>query len=258
MNDTNSEALRRIERASMGGEVELDLERCALREIPYEVRECSRLRVLLVAHNELSFVSSIPSHVEYLDASYNKIRSVCRAPRSLRQLHLAHNRLASLPPLRHVRVLDVSYNNLLHISSLSSATQLLTLHVAHNELSSIPSTTAPLEEIDASHNRIHTLDFPSTSFPALRYLDLAHNPITTIHRITASLQHLCIDRLSADYRYVLPRELRTVTVSNDTQWSRPPIDPSMRYAHDSINDGSWRRFYEQVERCALAAELQKN
>jgi internalin A len=118
-------ALQRIQEAAASGATQLDLSRLGLTELPPELWQLHKLRVLGLWSNQLT---SLPaeigqlSNLQILNLSYNQLTSL---PPEIGQLtnlewfHVDGNQLTSLPPeigqLTNLRVLNLAGNQIHHL-----------------------------------------------------------------------------------------------------------------------------------------------
>ena len=159
------------------------------------------LTYLNLDSNLLESVVGIDSMVDltHLHLANNALRQLPDlAGTQLSDLDLSHNRLQSLPflgSLRKLSLLNAESNYLTSVSGLENLTGLVWLRLANNNLTELPSLkackymrlvsvshnslvsigTLPtfLDELNAGHNRLSRLSFPS--YMRMHSLDLRHN-----------------------------------------------------------------------------------
>lgn len=151
------------------------------------------LRVLDVSHNALSLIDPIcilPA-LETLNVSFNNIISLGNIGdlANLKTLECQNNSITSLftgtlpgspssglEKCVRMEHLDISNNEIVDISSLSSMTQLTYLNFAQNQVPELPafSKDLPLVTIDGSHNLLLSLE-PLSGLPQLKYVFMDYN-----------------------------------------------------------------------------------
>eukprot|EP00795_Rhopilema_esculentum_P002088 gene2088-17659_t len=122
----------------------------------------NHLQILDVSHNELedlTTLSNLPNLIS-LDASHNKLSTVLefQPPLSLRSMNKL-KRIENIGSLKHLQLLDLSYNAIRSLRGLQSHDLLDTIRLRNNEI------------IDLSEVRY------IRDLPLLRVLDLSYNPI---------------------------------------------------------------------------------
>uniref|UniRef100_G3NLY2 PPM-type phosphatase domain-containing protein n=1 Tax=Gasterosteus aculeatus aculeatus TaxID=481459 RepID=G3NLY2_GASAC len=196
----------------------LDLSWNTLGCVPPWVCESSGLEVLDINHN---YVTELPSCIQYLNVSANKLESLPAASlsedsfSSLEELFATNNRLADkcVPLLTghsHLRVLHLAYNQLqtFTASKLARLEQLEELDLSGNRLRAVPTTIL-------SCQRLHTLSahsncinaFPEVlQLPEIKFVDLSCNELTEVtlpETLPQKLQELDLKgnpRLTLDHK----------------------------------------------------------
>jgi Leucine-rich repeat (LRR) protein len=108
---------------------------------------------LNISHNDITSITRLPAHLQYLDASFNCLTSI------------------NIPDT--IIELNISMNNL---STLSGCINVEHLNAIGNELKSIPN--APYKKLYLTSNNINYLAF----YPNLDTLYIDDNPITCIQK----------------------------------------------------------------------------
>ncbi|GFR97547.1 Toll-like receptor [Elysia marginata] len=135
-----------------------------------------KLTSLNVSHNRLTALprGKLPRHLEYLDFSFNEASGeispdLLRELSKVKEIHLGHNKISSLP-----------------LQVFGSCSKLKYLDMSHNEISHIEETmfygAAYLEEIDLSYNQLTNIKRVFRGLKHLKTLKLFHNKITGIER----------------------------------------------------------------------------
>lgn len=171
----------------------LDIHDNYLTEISDNLLNMRRLSALDASNNQLK---ALPksfqkfSLLEYLYLAHNQLEAVPEglyALSFLRELDLSHNQLTEFekPKSRFLTHLDVSYNQIKRLPSLSRQRELRTFSAAHNQLTEFPGNISlkNLEELDLSFNQVYTLPADLTPFKNLKKLNLQGNPISETERI---------------------------------------------------------------------------
>ncbi|XP_056908246.1 leucine-rich repeat and IQ domain-containing protein 1 isoform X2 [Takifugu flavidus] len=187
-----------------------DLPGCSLSTVAL----CSQLQLLSLRRCGLTSLDGINQlqKLSYVDVQENDISFVdCNNMKSLRVLHLSHNKLTSIHGLagtENLDVLNLSHNSITRISGLESMKRLQKLSLDHNELISTAglSDTYTLLHLSCSHNHLtsveglennallHTLDLSANSLAEpprlsnqvlLRELHLDDNSISSLQALAA-------------------------------------------------------------------------
>eukprot|EP00066_Takifugu_rubripes_P016760 XP_011606026.1 PREDICTED: leucine-rich repeat and IQ domain-containing protein 1 [Takifugu rubripes] len=187
-----------------------DLPGCSLSTVAL----CSQLQLLSLRRCGLTSLDGINQlqKLSYVDVQENDISFVdCNNMKSLRVLHLNHNKLTSIHGLagtENLDVLNLSHNSITRISGLESMKRLQKLSLDHNELISTAglSDTYTLLHLSCSHNHLtsveglennallHTLDLSANSLAEppplsnqvlLRELHLDDNSISSLQALAA-------------------------------------------------------------------------
>ena len=177
-----------------------------VQELQTDATAAERIKRLVLSGNQLSSLDrclhAVPN-LTILESHKNQLTSLPNlANICLVELHLSGNRLETLvdlPP--SLQVLDVSWNRLSRIASLSPPVALRVLNLAGNRLSSIdsicPSLPVTLEVLNLSDNKLESLgDLPlqlAAHCPYLQTLLLNNNelrPIPLEICLLSSLLHI--------------------------------------------------------------------
>lgn len=152
----------------------LNVSECKLESLP-ELGNLAKLATLQISKNSLesSSVRSLPSSIKNMNISFNRL------------VELPHSMLS----LTALVELDLSHNQLLHITGIEHLTALIEINLSYNQLQELPeamSSCTKLQTILLEHNQIHALS-PTTkqqSVPVpiflqtrLHRLELAGNPL---------------------------------------------------------------------------------
>ena len=116
----------------------------------------SSLTSLNCTNNKLTNLpNKLPTKLQYINVSYNKITNFQNIPSGLRQLYCSNNELTSLPELPpSLFMLDCSYNK---IAALPPLKNLTTLFCSNNLLTVIPTLPNGMEGLICSYNQLKTL-----------------------------------------------------------------------------------------------------
>ena len=159
-------------------------------------------------------------------------------PTSLQRLNVSHNKLPSLPPLpASLQEFDASWNQLTSLPALQALTSLQKLNVPHNKLPSLPPLPASLQEFDASLNQLTSLPALET-LTSLRKLHVSHNKLSNLPPLQdlASLQELNVTYNKLSNLPPLPVSLRRLRASYCSLNSMPPLPAELQEL-----DASWNR-----------------
>ncbi|KZM21982.1 uncharacterized protein EKO05_0005048 [Ascochyta rabiei] len=156
-----------------GGVQSLDFHGNLLRELPTGLRRLAELTKLNLSRNKLD-VGAL---------------QVITQVTSLRELKLAENNLvgelpSSMASLTQLEVLDVASNKLISLpAEIRELTQLRSLNVADNQLRTVPMelfTATSLTDLNATKNRLEGAFFTVPSAPLLQDLRLSGNTIAAL------------------------------------------------------------------------------
>ncbi|KAJ1966895.1 Leucine-rich repeat protein [Dispira parvispora] len=128
--------------------------------------------------------------VEELDVSHNCLETVDMNLPNLTRLTIPHNRLSQLPrglaqSWCHLEAVDVSFNLLTSLDSLSGLKHLRTLVANHNQLTTLAGLRGlpRLERLSVRSNQIESIDLQPDQTPRLLQLDLARNRVTSLTHV---------------------------------------------------------------------------
>ncbi|CAN6652382.1 hypothetical protein TRVA0_025S02168 [Trichomonascus vanleenenianus] len=129
---------------------------------------CPFLRTLDASHNNISFVTGIPSPVRVLRISHNSLSEV-----------------ASFGHLSNLQSLDISDNNFSSLNSLSKLYHLRNLRANNNQLTSLDGIAHldGLLRLSVSGNKLETLNFKNYAWKKLEELNVDGNHLTSISSI---------------------------------------------------------------------------
>lgn len=125
-----------------------------------------RLSNVDISHNEIKFLEGLSTQILQLDASHNSIDS-----------------MSSFMKFRDLLILNVSFNNLINLASLSSNIHLTKLKVNNNMLKSLDGIKhlSNLISLDLSQNCIAgDIDFKDSSLVNLQDLNVSENDIKLV------------------------------------------------------------------------------
>ena len=220
----------------------------ALADTGLQEQQCPlpEVRLLDLSFNHLSSLAkedlqAVAASLEILDLRSNRLQILSDDALSLmpklRQLHLADNQLAAMPPM--------IFNSLL-------ASKLETLELQNNSLTMLTANLFKgldkLAMLNISHNAIAHLMSPDTfaGLPSLRVLDLSYNRLAQMEAdLFAKLTTLEILNLSHNQIHTvqggLPSSLRMISLSHNvlsglqtTHFSHLPALTSLSLDHNKI------------------------
>ncbi|GMM37280.1 hypothetical protein DASC09_046050 [Saccharomycopsis crataegensis] len=188
--DLNYNNIKMVEGlSSLQNLTKLSLTRNRITEIQ-NIRKLKRLSELILDYNYITtlddYTVELPSHLEYLSISYNRISHIDieRKYPALKFLCLAGNNLQILPNLASFPVLnhlDASSNNIHVIEDLNSCCELEVLCLSDNRISKLGNldNLIKLNNLDLKSNQIESLEF-LTNLENLRHLSICGNNISEI------------------------------------------------------------------------------
>ena len=155
--------------------------------IPHELFEVRKN-----AENLAAVLTKLPSSIEVLDISNNKISALDGIENLplLTSLNISYNeiyRISKIEKCTTLKELSINRNRISDISSLSSLSTLQSLHIAYNNISDVKAlkNLAQLKTLDLSGNQVSDLS-PLSGLHHLSYLDLSGNSkINELHALQA-------------------------------------------------------------------------
>lgn len=164
-------------------------------------------------NNTLELMQSLRSSIKTLDISDNHIRGRLNLTTfermssletlKLRNTNLKVSNFSAIEILKHLREIDLSYNNFTHVnasdfSAFANLSQLIKLNIAYCQLRNVSHVihalkSKHLKELDISGNHIKTLPKLTTfdSFSHLEYLNLSHTNLLSLNfNLLTNLTHL--------------------------------------------------------------------
>ncbi|XP_013876062.1 leucine-rich repeat and IQ domain-containing protein 1 [Austrofundulus limnaeus] len=191
-NQLQSLTLRRCGLRSLEGVSQLqELRYIDVQENAISFVDCenmNNLRVLRLAHNNLTSIHGISGNLDVLELSYNSITRISglECVKRLQKLLVDHNQLISTKGLRDVYTLlhlDCSHNHLAAVEGLESNLLLHTLDLRANSLTEPPvlNNQVLLRELRLDDNSISSLQGLSGCWlPLLQHVSVAQNRITQL------------------------------------------------------------------------------
>jgi len=126
-------------------------------------------------------------------------------------LNLSRRKLDKIPPklltlCTNLRMLDLSYNNLLEISTLSNLKNLQKLNISNNKISDISYllTITKLKSLDCSHNEIQQIPSLANS---MKTLNISYNKVFQLH--PEMFKNLDVLNLEANQLSVIPADFES-------------------------------------------------
>ncbi|KAL0220936.1 hypothetical protein RCL1_000790 [Eukaryota sp. TZLM3-RCL] len=144
----------------------------------------STLQILDLSHNQISTLNFASKflNLKYLDVSHNNLieNSNFELPCRLEYLKISHCRLSKLSCIgtnHFLKFLDLSFNPISSLHSLTSFASLHTLNLSNTNLTAFPLLPLSLFSLKIRSSLLLSL---SLSLPNLQYLDASHNKIETV------------------------------------------------------------------------------
>ncbi len=199
------ELLQLIDRAATGGWTKLDLRDQELTELPPEIGQLTKLRVLLLGKKTWASPGNQLTELP---------PEICQLV-SLTFLDLSDNQLTAAPPeigqLSNLTKLDLYSNELTAVSSeIGQMSNLTHLNLSSNPLMSIPSEISQLTglmHLHLSGTQLSTISPEISQLTSLIMLDLSGNWLTIIPSEIGQLARLAYLDLSFNQISVIPPEI---------------------------------------------------
>ncbi|PBP25649.1 WD repeat domain-containing protein [Diplocarpon rosae] len=126
--------------------------------------------------------------LEELNVSYNQIGQLNGVPRTVRNLHIAHNCLTDLAAWKHLynlQYIDVSNNELESLSPFKSLIHLRSLRADNNRIANLDGIghLDGLLSLRLRGNAVQTIDFSGSKLQRLSDLDLKGNQICDVQNL---------------------------------------------------------------------------
>lgn len=191
-------------------------------------------------YDGISYLSSLPSTLKYMDVSGNVLTSLPPLPASLTYLDCSSNRfdytqtiggITSLPALpQNLEKLNCSNNFIESLPELPST--LIQLNCSYNLIDSLPELPPNLEFLSTTNNLLDSLpNLPQT----LRELFASFNTIDSLPTLPPNLTGLQVNNNLIDSLPALPSTLRVLYINNNRIQSIPYFPPQLISAFMDFN-----------------------
>ncbi len=212
-------------KAENATELDLDLSRQNLDELPDEIGELTNLQSLNLSRNQLTALPESLGNLTNLQALELSHTQLADLPEwlsrltNLQVLVLSDNQLTSLPEwlgqLRNLRGLSLLDNHLTTLPEwLGRLTSLQSLNLQGNQLSTLPEALGQLTNLQ----HLNLAEIPLTALPewlgklaTLRMLNLSGNPLTVLPEWLGRLTSLQMLYLRRNQLTALPESLGQLT-----------------------------------------------
>jgi len=237
----------------------IDFSKNSFRSLPKFIRECGSLEKLFCSYNKIESISmnNLSQNLSILDLSNNCLGNCLFLPQQVEKFRLEpevlvseqeNSYLRNLARLPNLRVLNVSYNNLIEICHPSIdfnaiCPNLLYLHINNNNLIRINKLPNNIIQVNANNNRIQTLDDINFSeLKALKQLDLEKNLIKKIpNNIRSVISNLKILNLANNPLTINYQGKGLRHQLQKSQWlQRPKLPELHQHRNNSIRNGDER------------------
>lgn len=171
--------------------------------------ETSKIENMDLGNNNLTTFPTCPDTITNLSLDNNDLNQVeiTQNLEKIKKITLANNKMITFnitSTLPILLVLDLSYNKLTGIPSLTNSTpKLRILNITSNLLPDLPELPRPIVELKASYNKLRTIPECVKQLSTIGVADFSHNLITEVdqNNIPTSLTHLrlhnnCIENAS--------------------------------------------------------------
>ncbi|KAL6402942.1 putative adenylate cyclase [Ilyonectria robusta] len=232
------EQLEHAELNTLSGLLKLNLANNRLKHLPPDFGAYKSLRTLNISSNFLdkfpSFLCDLESLVD-LDLSFNGIASLPNEIGNLKNLErllITNNRLThSVPPtfgqLISLRELDIKYNGISKIDTISELPKLEILSADHNCISAFVGQFEAIRQLKLNSNPLNKFEIVEP-VPTLKTLNLSNAQLASIDSSFTNmmnLEHLILDK---NYFVSLPQEIGTLSklehfsIANNSVGELPP------------------------------------
>lgn len=145
-----------------------------------QLLDLSKLRLTTIPEGIL------PSTLQWLDCSRNKLTILPTLPTTLQRLNCVHNKLTNLPTIpTTLQRLNCAFNKLVNIPTLPPT--LDDLECSHNKLTSLPELPSTLQKLYCSYNKLTSL--PNLP-PILKTLYCSDNKLVSLPSLPPILKTL--------------------------------------------------------------------
>ncbi|KAH6898978.1 phosphatase 2C-domain-containing protein [Thelonectria olida] len=215
------EQLEHAELNTLPGLVKLNLANNRLKSLPSDFGAYEALRSLNISSNFLdkfpTFLCDLESLVD-LDLSFNTIASLppeIGKLENLERLLITNNRLShSVPPsfgqLVNLRELDIKYNGITKIDTISELPKLETLSADHNCISAFVGHFEALQKLKLNSNPLNKFEIIKP-VPTLKLLNLSNAQLASIDSSFENLMNLEHLNLDKNYFVSLPQEIGSLS-----------------------------------------------
>lgn len=216
--------LSRIREADETDEIELNLKRLGLTDLPIEIREASKIDWLWLGQNKLK---TVPPEIKYLKSLTllslrdNQIESLPDEIVELEELSIVNlhdNQLTKIPPqiykLKEAFSLTFSFNSISDLSDDCVAwSKIDKIGFSFNEFKTFPLSVTKLPSLRSlsfDENQIENIPSEISNLKQLEYLELSNNKISSLPKSFGSLKKLYSLSLDenpitdADLEYIKP------------------------------------------------------
>lgn len=195
--------------------------RCALAELADSVCELTELERLDVGHNQLAALPELPACLRELYVHDNRLARLPALPR-LSVLDANRNRLVEVPALRDLRFAYLADNRLTAPPATSGVRY---LNVGDNPLGVLACDDPAIEELRAEHAQLTALAIERLT--GLRELSLRGNRLTAVPPSLAALRQLRVLDLRGNELDHLPDGLLDLPLAKlDLRWNPLRSPPS--------------------------------
>jgi Leucine-rich repeat (LRR) protein len=150
----------------------LNISHCNLKKLPSDILQLSNLDTLIYHHNELTNIPNLNETViTFMDISHNQIAKQFAIPKTCTSLYLAYNNLNDFKINHTYKMLDVSFNKLVN---LSSDYFLYELNASNNNICNINISMCKKLYIDSNNVKYLNL------VDGLNSLSIFDNPIVEL------------------------------------------------------------------------------
>jgi Leucine-rich repeat (LRR) protein len=180
-----------------------------------DLKKFTKLKKLICSSNEIMRIESLPVSLEYLDVSFNKLKSInITYLTNLKYFRCAYNQLSQIDLPNGIEFFDCTENILCdEFGGLDKLTNLNTLNCSYNKLNKIIfSKSNPIKKLIITGNKFKTLENIPDS---IEYLDCSYNPGINLDFLKS---RLCILNCSNCYLTKLnnlPSSLKELSCSHN-------------------------------------------